>query len=266
VTVSTPRPAASVLLVRSGTRAPIDVYMIRRHATMRFLGGYYAFPGGSVDAHDTTAAMFERCRGIGSDEAARAIPSTEALPALTFWVSAARELVEETGVLLARDEDGRAIDGRDPAVARRLEAMRQALIASQAPLHALLADAGWYLDLAPLRYLSHFITPPSSPIRFTARFFLAPVPPEQEARHFDEEHSEGFWIEPQEGYRRFGAGEMPMAEPAYSGLAYLSCFESLEQLWAAHLDGRHKIHGINDRLDARGLRLPRRGASAAPGA
>jgi 8-oxo-dGTP pyrophosphatase MutT (NUDIX family) len=266
VTVTTPRPAASVLLVRPGARASIDVYMIRRHATMRFLGGYYAFPGGSVDTKDVTAAMFERCRGLGVDEAARAIPSTEAIPALSFWVSAARELLEETGLLFAIDEDGRAIDRRDPAVARRIEAMRQALISSQAPLHALLADAGWYLDLAPLRYLSHFITPPSSPIRFTARFFLAPVPAGQEARHFDEEHSEAFWIEPQEGYRRFGAGEMPMAEPAYSGLAYLSCFDSLEELWAAHADGRHKIHGINDRLDARGIRLPRRGASAAPGA
>lgn len=262
MTVPTPRPAASVLLVRPGARAPIDVYMIRRHVTMRFLGGYYAFPGGSVDAEDATAAMFERCRGLGVDEAERAIPSTEAIPALTFWVSAARELLEETGLLLARDEDERAIDSRDPAVARRLEAMRQALISAQTPLHALLTDARWYLDLASLRYLSHFITPPSSPIRFTARFFLAPVPPGQEVRHFDEEHSEAFWIEPQEGYRRFGAGEMPMAEPAYSGLAYLSCFESLEQLWAAHLDGRHKIHGINDRLDARGLHLPRRGASA----
>jgi 8-oxo-dGTP pyrophosphatase MutT (NUDIX family) len=263
---SSPRPASSVLLVRAGEGASLEVYMIRRHTTMRFLGGYYAFPGGSLDSEDATPAMFERCRGLGIDEAERSVPSTAAIPALTFWVSAARELLEETGVLLARDENDLAIDRQDPTVAGRLEAMRQALISAGAPLHVLLADAGWYLDLAPFRYLSHFITPPSSPIRFTARFFLAPVPAGQEARHFDEEHSEGFWIDPQEGYRRFGRGEMPMAEPAYSGLAYLACFESLDQLWAAHADGRHKIHGINDRLDARGLRLPRRGVSAGPGA
>lgn len=47
-----PRPAASVLLVRPGRRAGLEVYMIRRQTSMRFLGGYYAFPGGKVDAAD----------------------------------------------------------------------------------------------------------------------------------------------------------------------------------------------------------------------
>ena len=84
------------------------------------------------------------------------------------------------------------------------------------------------------------------------------MPVGQEVRLIEDEASEGLWIEPAEGYRRFHRGEMPMAEPAYSGLAYLSEFESVEALWAAHADGRHKLHGINDRLDALGLRVPRR--------
>src|SRR2546427_5229120 len=46
---------------------------------------------------------------------------------------------------------------------------------------------GWYCDLRSLRYLSHFITPISSPIRFTARFFLGPIPAGQEPRLFTEE-------------------------------------------------------------------------------
>src|SRR5262249_7966793 len=115
--------------------------------------------------------------------------------------------------------------------------------------------------LASFRYLSHFITPPSSPIRFSARFFLAPVPASQDVRLIEDEASEGVWLDPLEGFRRFGRGEMPMAEPAHSALAYLSVFESLEALWAAHADGRHKIHGINDRLDALGFRTPRRTVS-----
>ena len=126
--------------------------------------------------------------------------------------------------------------------------VRKALMAGEAPLHALLEQEGWRLDLAPLRYLSHFITPPSSPIRFTARFFLAPVPVGQALRHFKEEASEAFWIDPRDGYRRFRLGEMPMAEPADCGLAYLSEFESLGELWGAHADGRHKFHGILDRI------------------
>ena len=43
---------------------------------------------------------------------------------------------------------------------------------------------------------------------------------------------------------------MPMAEPASSGLRYLAEFESVEALWEAHADGRHKFHGIVDRIDA----------------
>jgi 8-oxo-dGTP pyrophosphatase MutT (NUDIX family) len=258
VTPALPRAAASVLLVRPGSPSPLEVYMIRRQKSMQFLGGYYAFPGGKLDPGDAIPEMLSRCRGLAPAQAERAIPSLEGVPALTFWVSAARELLEETGVLVAQDGSGRPIDGRDRAVAERIETMRRALVSVREPLHLLLMREGWYLDLASFRYLSHFITPPSSPIRFSARFFLAPVPPGQDVRLIEDEASEGFWIEPLEGFRRFGRGEMPMAEPACSGLAYLSGFESLEALWDAHSDGRHKIHGINDRLDALGLRVPRR--------
>jgi ribonuclease/clavin/mitogillin len=257
VTPVPPRPAASVLLVRAGQGAPVEVYMIRRQKSLRFLGGYYAFPGGRVDPEDATPPILSRCRGLLPADAEQALASTDGLPAWSFWVAAARELLEETGVLLARDA-GAPIDARDPAVEERVAAMRRTLVSSEATFSALLAREGWDLDLAPLRYLSHFITPPSSPIRFSARFFLAAVPAGQEVRLYEEEASEGFWIEPAEGFRRFRRGDMPMAEPAYSGLAYLGAFDSVAALWAAHEDGRHKFHGINDRLDALGLRVPRR--------
>lgn len=100
-----------------------------------------------------------------------------------------------------------------------------------------------------MRYLSHFITPKTSPIRFSARFFLCPVPAGQAPRLITEETSEGFWIHPGEGYRRFQAGEMAMAEPAEYGLAYLAQFDSVAEVWAAHEDGRHKMHGIVDRIE-----------------
>lgn len=233
--------------------------MIRRQKSMRFLGGYYAFPGGAVDPADRAPEGFARCRGLTLAEAERAILSEDGLPALAFWVTAARELLEETGLLLASDETGRPIDARDPAVAARVDDARKALMAAGAPLHGLLAREGWWLDVGPLRYLSHFITPPSSPIRFTARFFLAPVPAGQALRHFEEEAAEAFWIDPCEGSRRFRRGEMPMAEPASCGLAYLSQFESLDELWAAHADGHHKFHGILDRVEAAGVDVRRAG-------
>jgi 8-oxo-dGTP pyrophosphatase MutT (NUDIX family) len=248
-----------VLLVRPGTTCPVEVYMIRRQKSMRFLGGFYAFPGGKVEPADGSEEAIVRCRGVSSAAALAAFPVADGIPPLAFWVTAARELVEETGLLVGCDADGRPVDLRDPEVRDRVERLRRALVGEEAPFHVLLGREGWHLDLAPFRYLSHFITPPSSPIRFTARFFLAPVPPGQDALHGDEEASEGFWIDPAEGYLRFRRGEMPMADPAESALGYLSGFDSLDALWAAHADGRHKLHGILDRIPGSGD-----GAAAGP--
>jgi 8-oxo-dGTP pyrophosphatase MutT (NUDIX family) len=251
VTPVEPKPASSVLLVRpapAGHAGPIEVYMIRRNKGMKFLGGYYAFPGGKVDAADGSAASLMGCRGLDA-QAAEAIFPGGGPPALAFWVTAVRELLEETGILLACDAEGRAVDPQSPTVAPLVEDVRKRLMAGE-PFAELLAGQGWFCDLRPLRHLSHFITPRTSPIRFSARFFLCPVPDGQAPRLFTEETSEGFWIAPGEGYRRFIANEMAMAEPAEYGLGYLAQFDSLDDVWTAHADGRHKFHGIVDRIDA----------------
>ena len=216
---------------------------------MRFLGGYYAFPGGKVDATDLVPESQALCHGLSAEEAERTFPGMGGVPALGYWVTAIRELFEETGVLMASDEAGRPIDPRDPEVASRLERCRKALMAGERSLATLLAAEGWVFDLRPLRCLCHFITPVASPIRFTARFFLSPLPDGQEPRLFHEETSEGFWIEPAEGYRRFRSGEMAMAEPAEYGLGYLAQFDSYEEVWAHHADGRHKFEGTTDRIE-----------------
>ncbi len=117
-TPAVPRPAASVLLVRDAASASgVDVYMIRRNRGMKFLGGFYAFPGGKVDAADSDDAALARVRGISADDAARCF--TDGVTPIAYWVTAARELLEETGVLLACDANGRPIDvtqGRDRRV------------------------------------------------------------------------------------------------------------------------------------------------------
>src|SRR5215470_4560725 len=246
-----PRPAASVLLVREGAPGgaePIEVYMIRRHRGMKFLGGYYAFPGGKVDPQDGSATSVGCCHGIDTDGAERVFPGGDR-PAIAYWVTAVRELLEETGVFLACDAQGRPVDATAPTVAPLVEALRKRLMAGES-FAELLAGHGWRCDLRSFRYLSHFITPRTSPIRFSARFFLCPVPPGQAPRLYTEETSEGFWIAPAVGYRQFIENEMAMAEPAEYGLGYLAQFGSLDEVWGAHADGRHKFHGIVDRIDA----------------
>ena len=246
-----PRPAASVVIVRQsppGAGEPLEVWMIRRHETMKFLGGYYAFPGGRVDTTDGVAEAMASCHGVSVDAAETLFPGHDGAPALAFWVTAVRELLEESGILLACDAAGRPIDASTPAARELIASLRKELMAGAA-LPSLLARQGWKCDLRGLRYLSHFITPTSSPIRFTARFFLCQALANQAPALFTEESSEAFWIHPGEGYRRFIAGEMAMAEPAEYGLGYLAQFASVDELWAAHADGQHKFHGVSERMD-----------------
>ncbi|MBI3087110.1 MAG: hypothetical protein HYY88_15500 [candidate division NC10 bacterium] len=244
-----PKPAASVVLVRVGSEEPVEVYLIRRNRGMRFLGGFYAFPGGKVDEADLAPEALARCRGITPQTADAGSSTWDGLPAIAFWMTAIRELFEETGILMGCDSAGAPIDLSSAAVAARVEGWRRALVEKKSALTPLLAGAGWFYDLRLLRYLSHFITPAASPIRFTARFFLAPLPPGQAPRLILEETSEGFWIGAGEGYRRFQAGELAMAEPAEYALGYLAQFDACEALWQAHADGRHKFHGIVDRIE-----------------
>ena len=46
------RPASTILLLRDGAAAAIEVFMMVRHYQIEFASGALVFPGGSVDAGD----------------------------------------------------------------------------------------------------------------------------------------------------------------------------------------------------------------------
>jgi 8-oxo-dGTP pyrophosphatase MutT (NUDIX family) len=245
-----PRPAASVVLIRPGEPGPIEVYLIRRAAGMRFLGGYYAFPGGKVDLADRVAEALTRTRGVAPDAARQRLDDpADDVPPLSYWLTAVRELFEETGLLVAVDAAGHPVDLGASGLAGRLEAERRRIVAGERSFTAFLAEEGWVADLSSLAYLAQFVTPPASPIRFAARFFLCPVPAGQAPRLVLEEASEGFWVDPAHAYARFRAGEWPMAEPAEYAMRYLAQFESCAAVWMHHAAGQPAFHGIIDRLD-----------------
>ena len=227
---SPPSPPPPCCSCAPGAACPVEVYMIRRQKSMRFLGGFYAFPGGKVESGRRLARTPRPLpRHLAADAARASCPAADGIPPLAFWVAAARELLEETG-LLAGLRRRRPAGGHAGPRGARPRGARSATrwSARRRPSTCCSPREDWYLDLAPFRYLSHFITPPSSPIRFTARFFLAPVPAGPGAAPASaEEASEGFWIDPAEGHRRLLAGEMPMAEPADCGLGYLAGFDTL---------------------------------------
>jgi 8-oxo-dGTP pyrophosphatase MutT (NUDIX family) len=218
---------------------------------MRFLGGYYAFPGGKVDLADRGADALARTSGLAPDAAGRRLddPADE-VPPLAYWLTAVRELFEETGLLLAVNAAGQPVDTAAPGLVERLETARRRITRGERSFTAFLAEAGWVADLGPLAYLAQFVTPPTSPIRFAARFFLCPLPAGQAPRLVREEASEAFWVDPAHAYARFQAREWPMAEPAEYTMRYLAQFDSYAAVWAHHAAGRPAFHGIIDRLDA----------------
>src|SRR5262249_17252466 len=103
--VVTPRPAATVTLVRDGAEG-LEVLMMRRTLQSGFVPGNYVFPGGSVDRADADAAVYACCDGL--DDAAASGRLGIAEHGLAYWVAAIRESFEEAGLLLARDAAGRA--------------------------------------------------------------------------------------------------------------------------------------------------------------
>lgn len=86
-----PRLAATVLLLRPAG-AGLEVYLLRRAASMAFASGMYAFPGGTVDAADQDGPVPP---GDWATRLGRPEPQARAVVR-----AAVREVAEETGVRL----------------------------------------------------------------------------------------------------------------------------------------------------------------------
>src|SRR5437867_7778552 len=88
-----PKPAASVVLVRPappGASEAIEVYMIRPQRSMKFLGGFYASPGGKVDPADGSPTTLARSRGPDTIDPETIFERPRDASALAFRVAAAR--------------------------------------------------------------------------------------------------------------------------------------------------------------------------------
>ncbi len=184
------RDAASVILLRPGAEAGVEVFLLRRRKSATFMGGAYVFPGGARDE--------------GEDD---------------LRVTAARELFEEAGVLLATT-----------AVERELVATLRRRTLDGEPLPALLAEAGLTLDPDRLAYFAHWITPSIEPRRFSARFFVARLPAGQAPSFDDRETVDEAWLSPAAALAR--AGERALPPPQVRSLWELATAASLDEVFA----------------------------------
>ena len=60
---ATPRLAASLILLRDMAGVP-ELLMVRRNPAQRFMGGYWVFPGGAVDAHEGVGEAAHRTAAV----------------------------------------------------------------------------------------------------------------------------------------------------------------------------------------------------------
>lgn len=233
-----PRAASAVLLREREMDGdePFEVYMLRRPDTARFAPGAHSFPGGVLDATDYEVAREAIVPLPGGVTVAAVHRRVEAPPGFAapdlattgaLLVCAVRELFEEAGVLIVREETGGLLPLDNEA---RWSAAREDLLAGTRPFGGLLRDDT--LTIAPddLPYFAHWITPESSRIRFDTHFFLGVLPPGQLATHWAGEMAAGAWLAPRAALARHARGELPMLPVQSRHLERFTRFDSLAAL------------------------------------
>ncbi len=193
-----PKDAAAVILLRHNTsRDNPEVFLVQRSANLAFLGGFYAFPGGQFDANDGEARV-ENC-----DDAAT----------LTAISCAAREMFEETGVLLARGGEALTV-GQRASLLDDLESGRMSW-------PDLLQHYNLHLDATDFLFVGRWVTPPFSARRFDTWFFLVNCPPKQQPNVTEGELESGAWTSAKNAHEHWQRSEMLAVPPTLHALKTL---------------------------------------------
>lgn len=228
--VPPPRDAASLILLRDGQDG-LEVLLLRRHEQSKVLGGMYVFPGGKLDAADSSPAALAT---LDQDAAAlhQRLGEPDLTPALAagLHLAALRESHEEAGVLLALSADGDSVARWSTPLAA---AVREGM-----PLADAMTRLGLRWDTRAVLPWSRWVTPRQPAVgshRFDTRFFLAVQPHDQEARHDDHEATEAVWLTPRQALERCWAREIELIPPQLMSLAELSRHRDVAAAWSAAL-------------------------------
>jgi glyoxylase-like metal-dependent hydrolase (beta-lactamase superfamily II)/8-oxo-dGTP pyrophosphatase MutT (NUDIX family) len=185
----TTKKAVSILLTRDPESA--EVYLVERSPSLRFFGGYYAFPGGKVDEEGDTIKV------VNADNLNR-----EQVQSL---LAAAREIFEETGVLLSHGPSSIPND--------RLEVYREQLVGFETKFAAILNHEKHYIDATDFHPLCKIITPEFSPMRYETEFYWAKIPEGSNPRVLMGELVDGRFIIAEDALTKWRHGEMLIVPP-----------------------------------------------------
>jgi endoribonuclease LACTB2 len=191
-----PLLATGVVVHRPGPDGR-EVLLVRRGAEQRFAGGFHAFPGGRLDPGDRDVPV----TGASGEDAA-------------LVACAARELFEETGMLLA--------EGASRVAAEARRRGRRALLDGKGSWAGFLRENGLSLFAGRLVPAGRWVTPHWAPLRFDARFFLAEPPPGEREEIWPGELTAGGFLPAARAVSRWEKGELLFHPPQLHALRVLA--------------------------------------------
>lgn len=217
------RASASVVPWRLDDAGQLEVWWVRRAATMRFMAGFWAFPGGGISRRDVDIRVEGEPQGTGCDTFTQASPELDDAQMRAIGADLApgtaggalRELFEETGLLLLGDASS---GGQAPIESVRDD--RVHLLRKDVSFAELTARYG-AVDASRLVFAGRWLTPPFAPMRFDNRFFLLRWPenagdpelPDDSLDGVRSEHDQAEWIRPAEALGRWRESGLLAAPP-----------------------------------------------------
>jgi len=231
-----PRPSSTLVVLRDGEDGAVEVLLLKRADRGDQNSLRWVFPGGLVDETDTLVRP--HVEGLDDDRASERV----GVPCngFDFWIAAMRETIEEAGILLAVDPNGRPVDDASAAEALgqwRMQSRDLPRGQADEAMASLCAAQGWRLAASRLLPLAHWITPRGLPKRFDTRFFVVVVPQHQSVSIDGEEVIDHCWCRVSE----LAAQRAPVAVrgPTLSVLQDLACHAALEEMlsWVRSLGG-----------------------------
>jgi len=192
------RGSAVVVLLRGHGR-DLETWWVRRSAAASVMPGFDAFPGGTIEPADAELPVEE-----AADETERVLRAC-----------AIREAFEETGVLIG-------LAGPTSCPPERLLEARQSLLAGVVTFPRLAWECGWSFRADALTFAGRWRTPPFTPVRFDASYYLARVPEGQEPSLHGTELASGEWIRPLDALDRYHDGRAAFATPILHTMLALS--------------------------------------------
>lgn len=220
--IVTPRPAATVILIRDG-HSGLEVLLGEKTSKVNFAAGAFVFPGGAVDADDRRENFLLKS-ALTDSEAAQHLGLSEG--AINYWIAAIRECFEEVGILYANYSEDSKKSQNDLAMFRSEK--RDELARGEINFHQALKEENLQLEIDKLQYFSRWVTHAGSPRRYDTRFFIARMPEGQSAQHDGGELVDHRWLTPNEALKLSGEGKLNLMFPTQKTIEKLAEFSEVE--------------------------------------